>query len=113
MQLSPENLGKIEISLTNTAKGVVAEMMVSSDDTCELMKKNIEDLKETLQKYGVRFDNVTVKTAPSQQSSSNQDYTEQQGNAHKQNHEQKREEKNNGRSFDDTFSSFTEEQDEE
>lgn len=113
MQLSPENLGKIEISLTNTAKGIIAEMTVSSDDTCELMKKNIDDLKDTLQKYGVRFDNVTVKTAPAQQSAANQDYTEHEGNAQKQEHEQKREEKNNGRSFDDTFSSFTEEQDEE
>lgn len=114
MQLSPENLGKIEISLTNTAKGVIAEMTVSSDETCEMMKKNIEELKETLQKYGVRFDNVNVRTAAAQQSAANQDYTEQ-GNAQKHHHEQKREEKEQQgkQSFDEAFSSFSENKDEE
>lgn len=114
MQLSPENLGKIEISLVNSAKGIIAEMTVSSDETCEMMKKNIEELKETLQKYGVRFDNVTVKTAAAQQSAANQDYTEQ-GNAQKHHHEQKREERERDgkQSFDEAFSSFTENEDEE
>lgn len=114
MQLSPENLGKIEISLTNTAKGVIAEMTVSSDETCEMMKKNIEELKETLQKYGVRFDNVNVRTAAAQQSAANQDYTEQ-GNAQKHHHEQKREEKEQQgkQSFDEAFSSFSENKNEE
>ena len=113
MQLSPENLGKIEIRLANTSNGIIAEMTVSSDETCEMMKKNIDELKETLQKYGVRFDSVNVRTASAQQSAANQqDYTEQQGNAQKQQHEQKREEKENRgeRSFDEAFSSLTEDE---
>lgn len=111
MQLSPENLGKIEIKLSNTAQGIIAEMTVSSDETCDMMKKNLDDLKDTLQKYGVRFDNVTVKTSATQQSGNQQDYTEQHNN-HKQQQEQSREnekQKNKSNSFEDMIDSFTNE----
>jgi len=111
MQLSPENLGKIEIKLTNTSQGIIAEMTVSSDETCDMMKKNIDDLKDTLQKYGVRFDNVTVKTTATQQSTSQQDYTEQ-NNHQKQQHEQNKEnekQRDKSNSFEDMVNSFTNE----
>lgn len=109
MQLNPENLGKIELTLRNTAEGIIAEMTASSDDAADMLKKNLDDLKETLQKYGVRFDNVSVKTTAAQQSAQNQDYTQQEG-GQKQQHEQKRDsERQDKKQFDEMMNSFTEE----
>ena len=109
MQLNPENLGKIELTLRNTTEGIIAEMTASSDDAADMLKKNLDDLKETLQKYGVRFDNVSVKTTAAQQSAQNQDYTQQEG-GQKQQHEQKRDsERQDKKQFDEMMNSFTEE----
>lgn len=109
MQLNPENLGKIELTLRNTTEGIIAEMTASSDDAADMLKKNLDDLKETLQKYGVRFDNVSVKTTAAQQSAQNQDYTQQEG-GQRQQHEQKRDsERQDKKQFDEMMNSFTEE----
>ena len=110
MQLSPENLGTVEIKLTNTLDGIRAEMTATSDDAGNALNKHIDDLRDTLQKYGVRLDRVTVSTNPSQQSAAQQDYTEQQGNSQKQQHEQKHQQKESAaQKFEDMVSSFFEE----
>jgi flagellar hook-length control protein FliK len=84
-------------------------MTASSDDAADMLKKNIDDLKETLQKYGVRFDNVSVKTTATQQNAQNQDYTQQDSNQ-KQQQEQKREsERQDKKQFDEMMNSFTDE----
>ena len=109
MQLNPENLGKIELTLKNTAEGIIAEMSASTDDAADMLKKNLEDLKEALQKYGVRFDNVSVKTMSTQQSPQGQDYTQQEGNQRQQQEQKRDSEKHDKKQFDEMMNSFTEE----
>lgn len=109
MQLNPENLGKIELTLRNTTEGIIAEMTASSDDAADMLKKNLDDLKETLQKYGVRFDNVSVKTTAAQQSAQNQDYTQQEGGQRQQHEQKKDSERQDKKQFDEMMNSFTEE----
>ena len=68
----------------------------------------LDDLKDTLQKYGVRFDNVTVKNNATQSATNQQDYTEQNNNQ-KHQQEQSRDnekQKNNSNSFEDMMDSF-------
>ena len=109
MQLNPENLGKIELTLKNTAEGIIAEMSASTDDAADMLKKNLDDLKETLQKYGVRFDNVSVKTTVAQQTAQEQDYTQQEGNQKQQQEQKKEQGKQDKKQFDEMMNSFTEE----
>lgn len=107
MQLSPENLGTVEIKLTNTLDGIRAEMTATSDDAGDMLNKHIDELKDTLQKYGVRLDRVSVSTNPSQQSDMQQDYTEQ-GNSQRQQQEQRQQQKEErgAQKFEDMVSSF-------
>ena len=110
MQLSPENLGTVEIKLTNTLEGIRAEMTATSDDAGNALNKHIDDLRDTLQKYGVRLDRVSVSTTQPQQSNTQQDYTEQ-GHSQRQQQEQKGQykEERGTQKFEDMVSSFYEE----
>ncbi len=114
MQLSPENLGTLELKLTNTTDGIIAEMTASSDDAGDILNKHIDELKDTLQKYGVRFDRVNVSTNQTQYPGAQQDYTEQ-GNSQKHQQEQKQQpkEERGAKRFEDMVSSLYEENDKE
>ncbi len=110
MQLSPENLGTVEIKLTNTLDGIRAEMTATSDDAGNALNKHIDDLRDTLQKYGVRLDRVSVSTTQPQQSNAQQDYTEQ-GSSQRQQQEQQHQQKEErgAQKFEDMVSSLYEE----
>ncbi len=110
MQLNPEELGTVEIKLTNTLDGIKAEMTASSDDAGNMLNKHIDELKDTLQKYGVRLDKVAVSTTPPQQSGTQQDYTEQDGSQKQQQEpKQQHKEERGTKNFEDMVNSFYEE----
>ena len=112
IQLSPESMGTVEIKLTHTPEGIKAEMSAVSDDARDMLNKNLDDLRDTLQKYGVRLDKVGTTNIATQQSMAHQDYTEQ-GNSQKQQQGQRQQNEKTAKEterFEDMVSSLTEEE---
>ncbi len=111
IQLSPESMGTVEIKLTHTTEGIKAEMSAASDDARDMLNKNLDDLRDTLQKYGVRLDKVGTTNIATQQSTAHQDYTEQ-GNSQRQQQGQRQQNEKSTKEmerFEDMVSSLTEE----
>ncbi len=112
IQLSPESMGTVEIKLTHTPDGIKAEMSAASDDARDMLNKNLDDLRDTLQKYGVRLDKVGTTNIATQQSTAHQDYTEQ-GNSQRQQQGQRQQNEKSTKEmerFEDMVSSLTEEE---
>lgn len=71
MILNPQSLGRVNIELVSIKGVLSAEIKTENEQTKELLTKNIESLKQTLQEQGVTVGNVVVKTQESSLSNNN------------------------------------------
>lgn len=77
--LNPESLGKVNIQLFSTKEGLMAQLIVTTQEAKDILMKGLDGLKDTLLAQGVSVDNVSVKVADAQKSEYEQDWTEQEG----------------------------------
>lgn len=70
--LKPENLGRINLELVNSKEGLKAQITTNNSQVKEILDKNIESLKDTLNAQGISVNNVSVKVSETQKQS-NQD----------------------------------------
>ncbi len=114
MVLNPESLGKVQIQLTNTSDGMLAEFTVASQQVKDILDSSLHQLKDTLSAQGVHVNDVSVKVSHSE-NNAQMDYTEQENSdSNKQNPEdqQKHKEQDNNK-FEEAFVTSQEEQDKE
>ena len=71
MILNPQSLGRLNIDLISHNGILSAEIRTDNDHTKELLSKNIESLKQSLQEQGVTVGNMIVKTQESSLSNNN------------------------------------------
>lgn len=67
--LRPENLGKVGIELVSRPDGLTARILADTQQVKELLDKNIDMLKNSLQTQGVNVNNITIKAVESSQGS--------------------------------------------
>lgn len=70
--LKPENLGKINLELVNSKEGLTAQLTTNNSQVKEILDKNMDSLRDTLNSQGINVNNVTVKVNETQKQS-NQD----------------------------------------
>ena len=109
MVLNPESLGKVQIQLANTKDGMVAELLVSSQNVKDILDTNISQLKDTLTAHGVQVNDVSVKINHSE-NNAQMDYTEQENqNSNKHNQEEQKQNKEKDENkFEEMFSNSKE-----
>lgn len=67
--LKPENLGKINLELTNSKGGLTAQLTTDNTQVKEILDKSLSSLKDTLGSHGVNVNSVTVKVDETQKQS--------------------------------------------
>ena len=67
--LTPESLGKLTIEIAKGENGLSAQIFAESAQAKELLDKNLDGLKSTLQAQGVSVNNLNVKVAEAGRSS--------------------------------------------
>ena len=114
MVLNPESLGKVQVQLTNTDNGMVAEFSVASQHVKDLLDSNLTQLKDTLSAQGVHVNDVSVKVSHSE-NNAQMDYTEQESSdSNKQNPEDQQKHQNKeDNKFEEMFLDSKDEQDKE
>lgn len=98
--LNPDSLGKVSVQIVNTKEGVSAVFTASTQEAKNLIMKGLDGLKDSLVSQGVSVDNVSVKLEETQQSRYNSDWTEQEGSRGGNKEQGKRQNKENGKSFE-------------
>ena len=114
MVLNPESLGKVQIQLTNSGDGMIAEFSVASQQVKDLLDSSITQLKDTLSAQGVHVNDMSVKVSHSE-NNAQMDYTEQENSdSNKQNpgDQQKHQNKDDNK-FEEMFLNSQEEADKE
>ena len=71
MILNPQSLGRVNIDLVSQNGILSAEIRTENEQTKELLTRNIDSLKQSLQEQGVTVGNVIVKTQESTLSNNN------------------------------------------
>jgi len=69
--LNPENLGRITIELQSGKDGLVARFTTENPQVKELLDKNTETLKNSLNAQGVNTNNIAIKVESTAESSKN------------------------------------------
>lgn len=64
VQLNPDNLGKIQVSLTTNANNQIsAKLIASSGETQEILQKQVNHLKQSLENQGLQVEKITIAVA--------------------------------------------------
>lgn len=71
MILNPQSLGRLNIDLVSQNGILSAEIRTENDQTKELLTRNIDSLKQSLQEQGITVGNVIVKSQESTLSNNN------------------------------------------
>lgn len=61
--LTPESLGKLTIQITKGENGISAHILADNQQAKELLEKDLNSLKSTLQSQGVNVNNLSVKVS--------------------------------------------------
>ena len=83
--LRPENLGRIHLEIVNSQDGITAKMATENQQVKELLDKNMDALKASLQSQGVNVNNLKVETT-SQSSNANLGFEHEQFNQNASQH---------------------------
>ena len=67
--LTPESLGKLTIQITKGENGISAHILADNQQAKELLEKDLNNLKSTLQSQGVNVNNLSVKVSEAGKSS--------------------------------------------
>ena len=67
--LTPESLGKLTIQITKGENGISAHILADNQQAKELLEKDLNNLKSTLQSQGVNVNNLSVKVSETGKSS--------------------------------------------
>lgn len=76
--LKPESLGKVNIEIMSSKDGITARISAQTPEARDILNKNIESLKTTMQAQGVNVNNVSVRVEETQSSSQNSLNSEQE-----------------------------------
>lgn len=69
--LTPESLGKVTVEIVKNQNGLSAQILPENPQAKEILDKNLDGLKSTLQSQGVNVNNVNVKISETNSSSNN------------------------------------------
>ena len=83
--LRPENLGRIHLEIVNSQDGITAKMATENQQVKELLDKNMDALRASLQSQGVNVNNLKVETT-SQSSNANLGFEHEQFNQNASQH---------------------------
>ncbi len=70
MQLSPQDLGQIDLKITSTHQGVGVSILAENAGTGKLLETQVAQLRQSLLDAGIQISNLQVGTHASQQQSS-------------------------------------------
>jgi len=76
--LNPESLGKVQVELVNSKNGLAAQMSVTNTLVKDILSKDLEGLKTALVSQGISVDNINIKVNDSFETTSKNDYLQQE-----------------------------------
>ena len=97
--LNPGTLGKVNLFLSNTSDGIMAQFTVTTQDAKDILLKGLNSLKESLLAQGINIDNVTVKLEDAD-NDYRPDWTEQEGSKSGYKHQGAKKQKENEKPFE-------------
>ncbi len=70
LQLKPESLGKVKVTLDVTSNSVHARVEVDNESVKQVVQNNVNDLKQSLSQNGMQLNSFTVNLSSSEQKQS-------------------------------------------